>query len=130
MLMFLICLTYAATSYGENEQTIEKMNQGAQTATVAILQGTIMNNVVLPSNARPRAFWRAESQLKLLLQQNGSGGLFDIQDELAICWAGLKRDPTVTDPERKMMELGEWFVVEFQAAILREIAANPIDINP
>lgn len=54
-------------------------------------------------------------------------GTFGIQDELELCWATLKEDPTVSDPEAKMVELGEWFAEKFRAAISREIAANPIE---
>ena len=95
--------------------------------SITIYQAT-MDRFLLP-NARPRAFWRAESKLKLLLQPGGSGGIFDIQEELEVCWAALKADPTVADPEAKMVELSEWFLDEFKSAILREIAANPVEIK-
>lgn len=51
----------------------------------------------------------AHHQLEMLLKPGGSSGAFDIKGELACCWASLKADPTVADPNAKMTELGEWF---------------------
>ncbi|MGB3788845.1 MAG: hypothetical protein WA949_12610 [Phormidesmis sp.] len=76
----------------------------------------------------PEAISRAEHQLEMLLKPGGIGGAFTIQSELEECWLGLKADPTVTDPEAKMAELGEWFAEQFKAAITREIAADPIEM--
>ena len=75
----------------------------------------------------PDAISRAEHQLEMLLKPGGIGGAFTIQSELEECWLGLKADPTVTDPEAKMAELGEWFAEKFKAAISREIAAEPVE---
>ena len=78
----------------------------------------------------PDALHRAEHQLEMLLKPGGIGGAFCIQDELELCWASLKADPTVTEPEAKMAELGNWFAEQFRSAISREIAANPIERDP
>ena len=37
------------------------------------------------------------STLEMSLKPGGIGGSFCIQGELAVCWASLKADPTVTD---------------------------------
>lgn len=74
----------------------------------------------------PDAIRRAEHQLEMLLKPGGSGGAFCIQEELATCWTSLKADPSVTDAEAKMAELGNWFAIQFKEAIAQEIAANPI----
>ena len=81
----------------------------------------------MPSDSYPEAIQRAEHQLAMLLKPGGSGGSFCIQSELATCWESLKADPTVTDPEAKMTELGEWFAEQFKLAIAREIDADPIE---
>lgn len=78
----------------------------------------------------PDAIQRAEHQLEMLIKPGGIGGAFTIQDELELCWASLKADPTVADPEAKMAELGNWFAEQFKGAISREIAANPIENDP
>lgn len=80
-----------------------------------------------PSNDYPEAIQRAEHQLEMLLKPGGSGGTFAIQDELEICWATLKEDPTVADPEAKMAELGDWFAEKFKAAIAHQIELAPVE---
>ena len=79
----------------------------------------------MTSAPQPSAIQRAKHQLELLLKPGGSGGAFCIQDELKLCWTSLKAAPTVTDPEAKQTELGEWFATQFKAAITHEIAADP-----
>ena len=79
------------------------------------------------SNSQPEAIQRARHQLEMLLKPGGSGGAFCIQDELATCWASLKADPTVTDPEAQMTELADWFAERFRGAITHEIASAPIE---
>lgn len=68
---------------------------------------------------------RAEHQLAMLLKPGSSGGSLCIQSELFTRWESLKADPTVTDPEAKMTELGKWFAQQFKAVIAREIATDP-----
>lgn len=79
------------------------------------------------SNDYPEAIRRAEHQLEMLLKPGGSAGSFAIQDELELCWASLKEDPTVADPEAKMAELGDWFAEKFKAAIARQIELDPVE---
>lgn len=79
----------------------------------------------MTSDPQPEAIQRAQHQLEILLKPGGSGGAFCIQDELDLCWTSLKEDPTVTDPEAKLTELGEWFATQFKAAITQRIAADP-----
>ena len=79
----------------------------------------------MTSAPQPEAIQRAQHQLEMLLKPGGSGGAFCIQDELATCWASLKADPTVADPEAKMTELADWFTQQFRAQITHEIAADP-----
>ena len=74
----------------------------------------------------PDAIRRAEHQLEMLLKRGG-GAVCNLQNELETCWLSLKADPTVTDPEAKMAELGEWFAEKFKEAIAREIAADPVE---
>lgn len=74
----------------------------------------------------PDAIRRAEHQLEMLLKRDG-GAVCNLQDELETCWLSLKTDPTVTDPEAKMAELGDWFAEKFKEAIAREIAADPVE---
>ena len=74
----------------------------------------------------PDAIRFAEHQLEMLLKRDG-GAVCNLQDELEACWLSLKADPTVTDPEAKMAELGEWFAEKFKEAITREIAADPVE---
>ncbi|EDX82424.1 hypothetical protein S7335_871 [Synechococcus sp. PCC 7335] len=81
----------------------------------------------MPSDPKPEAIQRAEHQLEMLLKPGGSGGAFCIKDELELCWESLKADPTVTDPEAKMTELGDWFTEQFKDAIAHEIATAPIE---
>ena len=80
----------------------------------------------MTSNSQPEAIQRAQHQLEMLLKPGGSGGAFCIQDELATCWASLKADPTVADPEAKMTALADWFAQQLRAAIAHEIAADPL----
>ena len=74
----------------------------------------------------PDAIRRAEHQLEMLLKRDG-GAVCNLQDELETCWLSLKSDPTVTDPEARMAELGDWFAEKFKEAIACKIAADPVE---
>ena len=81
----------------------------------------------MTSDSQPEAIQRAQHQLEMLLKPGGSGGAFCIQDELATCWASLKTDPAVADPEAKMTELADWFDKQLRDAIAHEIKTEPIE---
>ncbi|MEN8444053.1 MAG: hypothetical protein ABG776_03455 [Cyanobacteria bacterium J06555_13] len=128
-ILYIDDLPVYALASGQGEPLSDQsLYQAYLQSLVQITEQTkLMRQELSEMNDYPDAIRRAEHQLEMLLKPGGTGGTFGIQDELETCWATLKEDATVTDPEAKMAELGEWFSEKIRAAISWEIAANPIE---
>lgn len=116
----------AALSQGEPLSDQEIYQAYLQVLTQHAEQTKLIRQELKEMKDYPDAIRRAEHQLEMLLKRGG-GAVCNLQDELETCWLSLKADSTVTDPEAKMAELGEWFAEQFKEAIAREMAADPVE---